>query len=156
MSLLFVCILVEGTTSSRVLFSGFVLLKIWPQKIPNFSKISQRKTKNSPFFVKRMTNFAGKKTVTDCKFQPSINVDCNSITSGWAISNLLWVWKKKPPFNLLALLGQSKPAPSRTQLLMVCEQGTLFHGIPVPHWLPYVRTTHMHLPSSHQVPYLLT
>jgi hypothetical protein len=45
-------------------------------------------------------------------------------------------FEQKKPFDLLSLLGQSKPAPNRTQLLMVCEQETLFHGIPVPHWLP--------------------
>jgi hypothetical protein len=52
MSQLFVCILIEGTTSSRVLFSGFVLLKIWPKKIQNLAKLVEEKEKISPFLSK--------------------------------------------------------------------------------------------------------
>jgi hypothetical protein len=60
MSQLFVCILIEGTTSSRVLFSGFVLLKIWQKKFQNLAKLVKEKQK-FPLFCQKSDQICGEK-----------------------------------------------------------------------------------------------
>lgn len=60
MSQLFVCILIMGTTSSRVLFSSFVLLKIWQKKFQILAKLVKDKQK-FPLFCQKNDNISGGK-----------------------------------------------------------------------------------------------
>jgi hypothetical protein len=135
MSQLFVCILIEGTTSSRVLFSGFVLLKIWQKKFQNLAKLVKEKQK-FPLFCQKSDQICGEKNSD--RLQVPTQYQCGLQFYHLWVGNIKSPvgLNKKKPFDLLSLRGQSKPAPSRTQLLMVCEHETRFHGIPVPHWLP--------------------
>lgn len=120
-------------------FQGFIfwfcVIEDLAQKIPNFSKISQRNTNLSPFLSKERQNLWGKKQWQTASSNPvSMWAAILSPLGGQYLFSC--GFEQKNPFDLLSLHGQSKPAPSRTQLLMVCEQKTRFHGIPVPHWLP--------------------